>query len=91
MIVCPVFLPPTYTYISSLPSPKGINQDSTSADSGTASNTLSPSQMEASLMTDDSALVGETLAGDEPTVVPNQYSEYTDRTLHSLRTRIMFV
>jgi len=75
---------------SSPPSPRGIDQDFTSTDSG-AANTLSPSQMETSLMTDDSAIVGETLAGGEPTVVLNQYSEYTDRTLHSLHMRIMFV
>jgi len=68
---------------SSPPSPRGIDQDFTSTDSGAASNTLSPSQMEASLMTDDSAIDSETLAGGEPSVVPNQYSEHTDHNLHS--------
>ena len=68
---------------SSPPSPRGIDQGSTSTDSGATSNTLSPSQMEVSLMTDDSAIVGETLAGGEPSVVPNQYSEHTDHNLHS--------
>jgi len=68
---------------SSPPSSRGIDQDSTSTDSGAARNNLSPSQMEASLMTDDSAIVGETLAGGEPSAVPNQYSEHTDCNLHS--------
>jgi len=61
---------------SSPPSSRGIDQDSTSTDSGAARNNLSPSQMEASLMTDVSAIVGETWL----VVNPLQYQTNTVST-----------